>query len=40
MAENDLGQNESPAEHKPKLFCEEHFLNEGYLATLKNNASL
>ena len=26
--------------NKPKLFCEEHFLNEGYLATLKNNASL
>ena len=23
MAENDLGQNESPAEHKPKLFCQD-----------------
>lgn len=23
MAENDLGQNESPAKHKPKLFCQD-----------------
>ena len=23
MAENDLGQNESPAEHKPKLFYQD-----------------
>lgn len=32
MAENDLGQNESPAEHKPGLFCQ----NQSIIPVLTN----